>query len=52
MVKFWAVYIWQPPELLPCDAKTISRSYQVDYDLKLPDYEEFERIFRMKASGP
>ncbi len=54
MAEFWAAHIWpQPPELSPCDAeKTISRSLQIDYDLKLPDYEEFERVFRMKASGP
>lgn len=47
MAEFWAAHIWpQPPELSPCDAKkTISRSLQIDYDLGLPSYEEFERAF-------
>ena len=50
MAEFWAVHIWpQPPELSPCDAKkTISRSLQIDYDLGLPPYEEFERAFLEK----
>ena len=53
MAEFWAAHVWpQPPELHPCDAeKTIRRSLQIDYDVGLPGYEEFERVFRMK-SGP
>ena len=53
MAEFWAAHVWpQPAELSPCDAeKTVSRSLQIDYDVGLPDYEEFERVFRMK-SGP
>lgn len=52
MAEFWAAHIWpQPPELSPCDAKkTISRSLQIDYDLGLPPYEEFERVFLEKQS--
>ena len=50
MAEFWAAHIWpQPPELSPCDAKkTISRSLRIDYDLGLPPYEEFERVFMEK----
>lgn len=52
MAEFWAAHIWpQPPELSPCDAKkTISRSLQIDYNLGLPPYEEFERVFLEKQS--
>ena len=50
MADFWATHIWpQPPELSPCDPKkTISRSLEIDYDLGLPPYEEFERVFLEK----
>lgn len=54
MAEFWAGHIWpKPPELSPCDPKkTISRSLQIDYDLGLPPYEEFERVFVEKQSRP
>ena len=52
MAEFWAAHIFpRPQELSPCDAqKTISRSLQIDYDLGLPPYEEFERAFLEKQS--
>ncbi len=52
MAEFWAAHIGpQPPELSPCDPKkVISRSLQIDYDLGLPPYEEFERVFMEKQS--
>ena len=52
MAEFWAGHIWpRPPELSPCDPKkVISRSLQIDYDLGLPPYEEFERAFMEKQS--
>ena len=51
MAEFWALHVWpRPPELSPCDAeKVISRSLQIDYDIELPDYEEFGRVFQMKS---
>ena len=54
MAEFWAAHIWpQPPELSPCDPKkVISRSLQIDYDMGLPPYEEFERMFIKKWSQP
>lgn len=52
MAEFWAAHVWpQPPELSPCDPKKIiSRSLQIDYDLGLPLYEKFERVFMEKQS--
>ena len=52
MAEFWAAHVWpQPPELHPCDAeKTIRRSLQIDYDVGLPGYEEFERVFQAKSA--
>lgn len=54
MAEFWAAHVGlQPPELSPCDPKkVISRSLQIDYDLGLPPYEEFERVFMEKQSQP
>ncbi len=54
MAEFWAAHTWpQPPELSPCDPKkVISRSLQIDYDLGLPPYEEFERVFMEKQPRP
>ena len=50
VAEFWAAHIWpRPPELFPCDAKEIiSRTLWIDYDLRLPAYEEFERAFQEK----
>lgn len=52
MADFWAAHIGpRPPELFPCDPKKIiSRSLEIDYDLGLPPYEEFERVFLEKKS--
>ena len=50
MAEFWAAHIWpKPPELFPCDAKEIIiRTLGIDYDMRLPAYEEFERAFQEK----
>ena len=50
MAEFWAVHILpRPQELSPCDAeKVIRKSLQVDYDIDLPDYGEFERMFQAR----
>lgn len=56
VAEFWAGHIWpRPPELAPCDiAETIRRTLAIEYDLGLPEYEEFERAFEQKrlAAGP
>ena len=50
VAEFWAAHIWpKPPKLFPCDAKEIIiRTLGIDYDMRLPAYEEFERAFQEK----
>ncbi len=40
--EFWGLHPFTPPELFPCDLpKIIDASLKINYDLFLPEYEEF-----------
>lgn len=41
-VELWAAHPSPPPGLVPCDlSKIVEASLQADYDVVLPDYEDF-----------
>ena len=41
-IELWAAHPVPPPGLVPCDlSKTVEVSLQTDYDIVLPDYEDF-----------
>jgi len=40
--EFWGLHPFSPPELFPCDVpKIIETSLRINYDISLPEYEEF-----------
>ncbi|BDQ30571.1 hypothetical protein NZNM25_07880 [Nitrosopumilus zosterae] len=40
--EFWGLHPFTPPELFPCDVqKILEYSLKTDYDISLPEYEEF-----------
>jgi hypothetical protein len=40
--EFWGLHPFTPPELFPCDMpKIIETSLKINYDIPLPEYEEF-----------
>ena len=40
--EFWGLHPYTPPELFPCDLpKILESSLKINYDILLPEYEEF-----------
>jgi len=40
--EFWGLHPFTPPELFPCDLpKILESSLRINYDISLPEYEEF-----------
>lgn len=55
LAEFWGTHIgMRPPELAPCDAaEIIRRTLPIQYDMGLPEYAEFESVYkdRLQANG-